>query len=50
MKELVGLFLKHAVEPAVCGGFGVAYCGYVRATIRSWVMARVRYTKWANLQ
>ena len=33
MKELVGLFLKHEVEFAVCGGFAVAYYGYVRATM-----------------
>ncbi len=33
MKDLVGLFLKHEVRFAVCGGFAVAHYGYVRATM-----------------
>jgi hypothetical protein len=33
MKELVGLFEKHDVRYAVCGGFAVAHYGFIRATM-----------------
>jgi len=33
MKDLVGLFEKHDVRYAVCGGFAVAHHGFIRATM-----------------
>jgi len=33
MRELVGLFEKHDVSYAVCGGFAVAHYGFVRSTM-----------------
>jgi hypothetical protein len=33
MKDLVGLFEKHGVRYAVCGGFAVAHHGFLRATM-----------------
>lgn len=33
MKDLVGLFEKHGVSYAVCGGFAVAHHGFIRATM-----------------
>ncbi|MFO8088432.1 MAG: hypothetical protein R6U13_01225 [Desulfatiglandaceae bacterium] len=33
MRDLVSLFRKHDVEYAVCGGYAVAYYGFVRMTL-----------------